>query len=120
MNTRQINKSEFIQLVSNIESTPNDWQHLSSKPVLVDFFATWCGPCQALSPILEEIAREYKDQIEVYRVDVDQDQELTAFFGIRTVPTLLFSKPGNEKPHLMLGVMGKQELKQHIEELLLQ
>ncbi|MDY6122272.1 MAG: thioredoxin [Porphyromonas sp.] len=119
MSVKQINYSEFVALVSDVRFGSNRWDHVSERPVLVDFFATWCGPCSALSPILEEVADKYKEQIDVYKVDVDQDGELTSLFGIRTVPTLLFSKKGDTAPRLMLGVMGKQELEQHIETLLL-
>lgn len=119
MNVVEINKETFLERIADVDTDPKGWKHLGDKPILVDFFATWCGPCKALSPILEEIAGEYADRIDVYKVDVDKEKELTIHFNVRTVPTLLFTKPGLQTPKLMLGVMGKEELKRHIEELLL-
>lgn len=110
-------KAEFSNLVANVRTpeVANNWYHEGRKPVIVDFFATWCGPCSALSPILEEIAEEYQDKLDIYKVDVDQGQELAAMFNIRTVPTLLFSRRGDKKPKLMLGVLSKPELKEVID-----
>lgn len=119
MSVTIISKKEFIEKLSDVDTNPTGWDGKHKRPVLVDFFATWCGPCKALSPILQEVSEEYQGKIDIYKVDVDEDQELTALFNVRTVPTLLFAKPTDSKPTLMLGVMGKAELKSHIESLLL-
>lgn len=119
MAVNHISKAEFVQLLHDVDTNPAGWQAKHSLPVLIDFYATWCGPCQALAPLLEEVAQEYEGRIQIYKVDVDQEPELTSLYNIRTVPTLLFAQPNSDKPKLMLGVMGKAELKEKIETLLL-
>lgn len=67
---------------------------MGSRPAIVDFYATWCGPCRTLAPILEELSEEYAGEVDIYKVDIDREQELAAAFGVRSVPTLLFTPPG--------------------------
>ena len=62
------------------------------KPILLDFYADWCGPCQTLMPTVEKISREFQDDIEVRKVNVDQNSELAAKFGVRSIPSLFFIK----------------------------
>ena len=88
------------------------------KLVFIDLYATWCGPCKALSPVLEELAKEYGDRLVIYKVDVDQERELAGAFGIRSVPTLLFI-PADGEPSMSPGAPSKAQLKQIIDEHLL-
>ena len=118
MSTIHLTKAEFLQRVYNYEQNPNEWKYAGDKPAIVDFYATWCGPCKMLSPILEELAAEYADQIYIYKVDTDAEQELAAAFGIRSIPTLLFI-PMGEKPQMAQGALPKPQLKQAINEVLL-
>lgn len=118
MSVEIISKAQFIELLHDVDADPKGWQAKHQTPIIVDFFATWCGPCKALSPILDELSSEYGDKLRIYKVDVDNDMELTTLYNVRTVPTLLFAKPTDTKPTLMLGVMGKGELQSKIEELL--
>lgn len=119
MSVKQITKAEFVSLLHDVDANEKGWTAKHQKPIIVDFYATWCGPCKALAPILEDLATQYADRIDVYKVDVDNDEDLTAQYNIRTVPTLLFAKPTDSKPTLMLGVMGQEELREKIETLLL-
>lgn len=80
----------------------------SEKPVLVDFFATWCGPCKMMAPVVDEIAAENPD-IAVYKVDIDESEGLAARFGIMSVPTFIAMKDG-ELTGKVIGAMGKQAL----------
>lgn len=117
MKTIQLTKSEFMKRVANLESNPTEWKYLGDRPAIIDFYATWCGPCKAMSPALEEIAKEYDGKVYVYKVDVDSERELAAMFGIRSIPTLLFV-PMNEQPQRVSGALPKSELKQIIGEVL--
>lgn len=117
-NTIHITKEDFLKKVANYEQNPEKWEYLGDKPCLIDFYADWCGPCKAIAPVLEEFANEYKDQIYIYKVDTEEEQELAADFGIKSIPTLLFC-PVGEDPQQALGALPKPTLKKAIDELLL-
>jgi thioredoxin 1 len=88
----------------------------SPVPVLVDFWATWCGPCKMIAPILDEIAREQAGKVRVAKVDVDQNQELAARYNIRGIPTMILFKDGEVK-ETIVGLTGKQALVAKLEGL---
>ena len=117
MGTIHLTKAEFLQKVANYETSPNEWKYLGDKPCLIDFYADWCGPCKAVAPILEELAKEYGDKIVIYKIDTDKEQELAAAFGIRSIPSLLFV-PMTGKPQMAQGAMPKDQLKKAIDEIL--
>ena len=110
--------NEPTKKVYNYEANPNDWKFEGKRPAIVDFYATWCGPCKALHPILEELSKEYSGKIDIYQIDVDQEQDLAAAFGIRSIPTLLMI-PMNEQPRISQGALPKDQLKKAIDEFLL-
>lgn len=118
MKTIALTKADFLNKVANFEANPTEWKYLGDKPAIVDFYATWCGPCKAVAPILEELAAEYEGQIYVYKIDTDKEQELASAFGIRSIPSLLFI-PMNGQPQMSMGAMPKAELKKAIEDVLL-
>jgi thioredoxin 1 len=86
----------------------------SDKPVLVDFWAEWCGPCKMIAPILEEVAKEYDGKIQVAKMDVDANQAIPAQFGIRGIPTLILFKNGTAAAQ-KVGAMGKGQLTSFID-----
>lgn len=88
----------------------------SNKPILVDFWAEWCGPCRTLGPILDEVATELADKAGVVKVNVDENSELAQQFGIRGIPTMIFFKDG-EAAKTLVGVQPKEEIKKTLEEL---
>lgn len=90
----------------------------SSIPVVVDFYADWCGPCKMVAPILEELAGEYADDLYIYKVDTEVEQQLAAEFGIRSIPSLLFV-PMEGQPQMAQGALPKDALKEAIGEVLL-
>lgn len=85
--------------------------------VVIDFFATWCGPCQELSPILVELDKKYGGRVQFYKVDVDEKQECAIRYGITAMPTLVFFKNGEEIER-KVGFLSKEKLEKIIEELL--
>lgn len=89
----------------------------SDKPVLVDFWAAWCGPCRMVGPVVDELAKEYAGKAEIGKVDVDNNQDISVEFGIRNIPTLLFFKNG-EVVDKVVGVVPKEQLKEKLEALL--
>lgn len=113
-----LNKADFLTKVYNYEKNPNEWIYEGDKPAIVDFYATWCGPCKMIAPLLEEMAKEYDGQIVIYKVDTDKEPELSAAFGIRSIPTLLFI-PAEGEPQVAQGAMPKATLKKAIDEFLL-
>lgn len=118
MEVVHLTKEEFLKKVVDYENNPTEWKYLGDKPTIVDFYADWCGPCKMIAPILEELAAEYKDRIVIYKVNTEQEQELAAVFGIRSIPTLLFI-PMQGGPQMAAGALPKNELKRAIEEVLL-
>ena len=118
INTIHITKAEFLAKVSNFEANPNEWKYLGDKPCIVDFYATWCGPCKMIAPILEDLAKEYNGQIYIYEVDVDAEPELANAFGIQSIPTLFFC-PMKGAQQIMQGGMPKESFEKAIAEILL-
>lgn len=99
-------------------SKDEEWNYKGSLPAIVDFYADWCGPCKAVAPVLEELSNEYKDQVVIYKIDTDKEQELSMLFGIQSIPTLLFI-PKDGQPMMQKGAIPKNAFKQVIEERLL-
>lgn len=118
MTTINLTKADFLSKVANYETNATEWKYLGDRPALIDFYASWCGPCKMIAPILEELAAEYGDSIYIYKIDTEKEQELAAAFGIRSIPTLLFV-PMEGDPQLAQGAMPKEALKEAIDAVLL-
>lgn len=116
--TINLTRDEFLAKVANIEANPQEWKYLGDKPCLIDFYADWCGPCKMVAPILEELAGEYADDLYIYKVDTEAEQQLAAEFGIRSIPSLLFV-PMEGQPQMAQGALPKDALKEAIGEVLL-
>jgi len=89
----------------------------SDLPAMVDFWAEWCGPCKMVGPVVEELAREYEGKIKVAKMDVDQNRETPAKFGIRNIPTLIFFK-GGEVAKTIIGAQSKSSIEEELKNLL--
>jgi thioredoxin len=107
-----LTKETFKTKVFNFELYKN-WKYEGEKPAIVDFYADWCGPCKMIAPILEELKEEYKDKVEIYKVNTEQEKELSAIFGIQSIPSLLFI-PKTGKPQMAMGAISKDTFKQAI------
>lgn len=109
---------DFKDKVFNYE-TEQDWKYLGNLPAIIDFYADWCGSCKMVAPILEELSDEYEGRLLIYKVDTDAEQELSAVFGIQSIPTLLFIGADGE-PMMQPGAFPKHIFKKIIEEKMLQ
>lgn len=118
MKTITLTKADFLAKVANYEANPTEWKYLGDKPAIIDFYASWCGPCKTIAPILEELAAEYADQIYIYKVDTEVEEELAASFSIRSIPAILFV-PMEGAPQMAQGAMPKSAFKEAIKDVLL-
>ena len=118
MKTIELTKVDFLKKVMDYETNPNEWKYLGDKPAIIDFYASWCGPCKMVAPILEELAEEYDGQIYIYKVNTEEEQELAGLFGIRSIPSILFI-PMGEQPQMATGAMPKSSFKEAIDKVLL-
>lgn len=118
MGAIHLTKGGFENRISKIEDLANGWNFLGERPALIDFFASWCGPCQRLSPIIDELADEYAGKVDIYKVNVDDEETLAKIFKVRSIPTLVYI-PKNDVPTVQAGGKSKAELKELIESILL-
>lgn len=107
--TINLTKEEFIKKIIDYENNPKEWIYLGDKPCIVDFYASWCGPCKQIAPILEELAVTYNGRIYIYKVNIDKEKELAQAFGIQSIPTLILS-PVKGNPTMIKGLQTKESL----------
>lgn len=113
---KELNAESFTKQVFDMDS--ENLVFLGDKPTIVDFTASWCGPCQRISPILEELAKEYEGQITIYKVDVDKEKGLAQAFNVSSIPAVLYI-PLEGEPVMTVGARGKERFKEEIKTLLL-
>lgn len=111
-----LTNKDFIEKVFDYE-TQQAWNFKGTRPALIDFYADWCGPCKRLAPVLEELSQQYQGKVDIYKINIDTEQELAGLFGIMSVPTLLFVPIGGE-PQMAQGALPKEILQQAIEDVL--
>lgn len=116
MPTIKLTTQEFKDQIFDY-TTEKDWKSKSSLPVIIDFYADWCGPCKMVAPILEELAEEYDGKLLIYKVDTEKEIELSSVFGIQSIPTFLFI-PVDGDPMMQPGAFPKKVFKEVIEERL--
>jgi thioredoxin 1 len=108
---------DFKEKVFNYE-TGKEWKYKGQLPAIVDFYADWCSPCKMVAPILEDLALEYSGKIMVYKVNTENEQELSSVFGIQSIPTLLFI-PKEGQPQAAMGALPRQTFEKVIQDVLL-
>ena len=118
MATKQLTTAEFKQTIYDYDKS-GDWNYSGKLPAIIDFYADWCGPCKMIAPILEELSTKYEGKIDIYKVDTEQEPELSALFNIQSIPTLLFI-PLNGNPMVQKGAIPKHVFIQVIEGELLE
>jgi thioredoxin len=100
-----LTKETFKSKVFNFEKN-KEWKFEGTRPCLIDFYADWCGPCKMVAPILEELSRDYKDKVDIYKVNTEEERELSSMFGIQSIPSLLFI-PLEGQPQMAMGALPR-------------
>lgn len=95
-----------------------EWKFEGDLPCIIDFYADWCQPCKMVAPVLEELSKEYEGQINIYKVDTEDQQELAGMFGIRSIPSILFC-PKDSQPQMAVGALPKASFVNAINSVLL-
>ncbi len=106
---KEIDHEQFKTLLGDYSTGFEGFQFVGKRPAIVDVSASWCMPCRRLSPILEELAKEYNGKIDFYKIDLDKNRALANAFGVHSVPTVIFF-PINGAPQYIMGLYPKQEL----------
>jgi thioredoxin len=111
-----LTQETFKEKVFNYEKN-KDWKFEGDKPAIIDFYADWCAPCKMVAPILEELSSEYKGKLDIFKVNTEEQQELAAAFGIRSIPSILFI-PKEGQPQMSMGALPKETFQKTIEDVL--
>ncbi len=112
-----LTKQTFFEKVFNYEQN-KEWKFEGKLPCIIDFYADWCQPCKIVAPILEELSKEYDGKINIYKINTEQETELAAAFGIRSIPSMLFC-PADGQPQMAVGALPKETLIKAIDDVLL-
>lgn len=113
---KELTDADFNKMVYNVMEP--GLKYLGDKPAIVDFTAKWCGPCQRISPILDELSKEYEGEIVIYKVDIDKCQQLAQAFGVSSIPAILYI-PLDGEPSMTVGSRDKARFKNEIDTILL-
>ena len=116
MSLEHLTKESFKEKVFNFELNKT-WRFEGKVPVIIDFYANWCGLCKMVAPILEELQTEYGNKLTIYKVNTEEEQELAGIFGIQSIPSFLFV-PSEGQPQMALGALPKETFKTAINDVL--
>jgi thioredoxin 1 len=104
-NIEHLTKETFISKIFDYEKN-REWKYAGTRPCVIDFYADWCGPCKMVAPILEDLAENFKEKLDIYKINTEEEQELASVFGIRSIPSLLFI-PAVGQPQMAMGALPK-------------
>jgi thioredoxin len=116
MKLEHLTNETFKEKIFNYE-TNKEWKFQGETPAIIDFYADWCGPCKVIAPILEELKEEYGERLDIFKVNTEEQRELSSIFGIQSIPSLLFI-PREGQPQMAMGALPKETFKQAISEVL--
>ncbi len=116
MKLEHLTDETFKEKIFNYENN-KDWKFEGETPAIIDFYADWCGPCKVVGPILEELKEEYGDKLDIFKVNTEEQRELSSVFGIQSIPSLLFI-PKEGQSQMAQGALPKETFKQAISEVL--
>ncbi len=111
-----LTKEAFRAKVFDFENN-HEWKYEGELPCIIDFYADWCGPCKMVSPILEDLSKQYAGKVNMYKIDTEKEQELASVFGIRSIPSILFV-PKEGKPQMALGALPRESFVEAINSVL--
>jgi len=114
--TENLTTESFKEKVFDYKKN-KEWVFEGEKPAIIDFWADWCSPCKAIGPVLEDLSKEFEGKVDIYKVNVDEQPELSQAFGIKSIPSLLFV-PMNEQPQMSMGALPKETFVKVINETL--
>lgn len=115
---KHLTYNEFLKKVWDFEKDPTTFNYKGKLPAIVDFYADWCGPCRRVAPIMEKLAEEYDGKLIIYKVNTENEKELSQAFNIRSIPTVLFI-PMEGQPMMQVGALEEESYRQIIKEQLL-
>ncbi len=117
-NVTHLTKKAFLKKVVDYQKNPKKWVYIGDKPCIIDFYASWCGPCKRIAPILEKLAKKYEGEIYIYKVNTGVEKELSQDFAIQSLPTIIFC-PMKGKPTMAKGALPEESIVKIIEKQLL-
>ena len=116
MTLEHLTEETFKEKVFNYDLN-KDWKYEGKRPAIIDFYADWCAPCKMVAPILEELKSEYGEKLDIYKVNTEEQRNLSAIFGIQSIPSLLFV-PVEGQPQMAMGALPKETFVKAINEVL--
>jgi len=116
MALEHLTTATFKEKVFNFELN-TEWKFEGKVPVIIDFYANWCGPCKMVAPVLEELQQEYGDKLIIFKVNTEEQQELSSMFGIQSIPSILFV-PLEGQPQMAMGALPKETFRSAIQDVL--
>ncbi|MBI1183235.1 thioredoxin [bacterium] len=115
MSVEHLTLESFKEKIFDFESS-KEWKYKGENPCIIDFYADWCAPCKAVAPIMEDLSKEYDNKVDIFKINTEEQMELSAMFGIRSIPSILFV-PVDSQPQMAMGALPKAQFEQLIKEV---